>query len=87
LVIYLYGFWLVFLQSVLVAVLMMWALQVFAMALEARADWGPVLLHLILTVYFAALFPGQTFWTFRLTAADGTVYTIIGDPELDRPGA
>lgn len=83
LVFYLYGYALVALQAVGVAVLLLWALQVFALALGEQHDWHAVLVHLILTVNFAAFYPGQTFWTFRLAASDGTEHTIIGDPKTD----
>ena len=78
LVIYLYGFMLVFVQALGISLVTMWILQTLALSFGETYDWAAVLTHLFLMISFAAFFPGQTFWTFRMRDGQGACYTIIG---------
>ena len=76
--IYLKGFALVLAHAVTLSVMMVWVLQFAALAFGETYDWGAVLVHLILSIYFLMLFPGQQVWTVRLEDSAGRVHTIVG---------
>ena len=76
--IYLNGFLQVFLHAMVASVLLLWCMQAIAFAHGLSFDWQAILRHLFLSLSLLAFFPGQTFWTFRLTDRGGRTYTIVG---------
>lgn len=75
---YLMGFWHVFLYTLLLAMLGLWAIQFCAILMGYTYDWTSIFLHLVLTFNFVAFYPGQTFWNYALRGADDRDYAIIG---------
>jgi hypothetical protein len=68
----------VLLTLTILSILVLWALQVLALLLDETYDWHAVFSHTLLTLSFAAFFPGQTFWTYRIKDDSGMTVTIIG---------
>ena len=83
LAIHLYGYVLVFFQAFGMSLMLMWVLQTLALSSGETYDWAAVLWHLFLLFSFVAFFPGQTFWTLRLTDSRERVQTIVGRTEQD----
>ena len=84
LALYLRGFMLVFLIVAIASLLVVWVLQAIAMGFGETYAWSQILAQLFLSGSFLALFPGQRFWTFSITDADGNQHVIIGAPPPDR---
>jgi ABC-type uncharacterized transport system YnjBCD permease subunit len=75
------GFGLLFLQILFASWLLLWGLQGVALLLGAQGDWPAIFLHLIMSLTFLVLFPGQTFWTLQCEDRQGRVHTIVGSDE------
>ena len=67
------------------AVIVFWVLQGVALSIGAPLDGAPFLSHLILSMMFLAVFPGQSFWTYTLEDAKGQAHVIIGVSHSDHP--
>ncbi len=61
-----------------VAVLILWGMQAAAISYGFQFDASAVLQHLILSFTFLVFFPGQTFWSYRVTTEDGHSLLIVG---------
>ena len=80
---YVKGFAWLFAQAVTLSLLILWGLQALALVFDETYDWGAIFVHLVLSVYFLMLFPGQRIWTLQIAGADGQTYTIVGTPKQD----
>lgn len=65
------------------AVVVFWVVQGIALLIGSPLDGAPILSHLILSMMFLAVFPGQSVWTYTLEDADGREHVIIGAVQSD----
>lgn len=79
---YLTGFWHVFLYMLMISTLVLWGLQFVAILMAYTFDWTSIFLHIVVTLNFAAFYPGQTFWTYVLRGRDDRDYVIVGSHDL-----
>lgn len=74
------AFGLLFIQLLLASCLALWVLQLLAMSFDVQADWAAIFWHILLSLTFLVLFPGQNFWTLEFEDEEGRLYTIVGEP-------
>ncbi|MFK7876638.1 MAG: hypothetical protein AB8B71_12800 [Paracoccaceae bacterium] len=81
--IHLKGYALIFLKLAIFSLISLWVIQIAALSFGETYDWQNILRQIFLSLCFVAFYPGQTLWTFRVTADNGDVHTIVGlhDPD------